>query len=363
LLIPHLGGGGAEQITALLAQGLSDSKYELHLGLITQLDAGPKPLPNWIHIHALGAGRVRTAAFPLLKLIRLIKPHVILSSMAHLNFMVLLLRPFYPRNTRVLVRQNGTASSALAFGDQPGYTRLLYWLLYRRADRIICQTQAMANDLACEFGITQVQLAVLPNPVDVYAIRDAVSKCPNRWTGSGPHLLAVGRLAPVKGFDLLLNALAIVHRWFPDADLVIAGAGAEETALKAECRKLRLKSAVHFAGHVDRPSVYFPGASLFVLSSRHEGLPNALLEAAAGGLPLVALPASEGVVDLLRAQPGAWLASQISAPALAASLLAALQVLHSGQRFEHSFIEEFRLDRAIHAYEELIDATLRQRCQ
>jgi hypothetical protein len=54
-------------------------------------------------------------------------------------------------------------------------------------------------------------------------------------------------------------------------------------------------------------------------------------------------------------------ATEISAPALATSLLAALQVLRPGQRFEHSFLDAFRIDRAIHAYEELIDATLQPR--
>jgi glycosyltransferase involved in cell wall biosynthesis len=361
LLIPHLGGGGAEQVTALLARGLSNSAYELHLGLITQADAGPQPMPDWIDVHALGVRRVRFAAFRLLGLIRRIKPDVILSNMAHLNLIVLLLRPFFPPNTRVLVRQNGTASAALAFGDQPRYTRLLYRLLYRRADRVICQTQAMADDFACEFRMTQARLTVLLNPVDVDAIRDDAGKNPNLWTGPGPHLLAVGRLAPVKGFDLLLQALATVRERFPDAYLVIAGAGAEEVNLTIQQRNLGLESAVRFAGYVDRPSKYFPGASLFVLSSRHEGMPNCLLEAAAGGLPIVAMPASGGVTDLLHCQPGAWLAKEISAPALAASLVAALEALRQGQRFEHPFIEQFRIDRAIHAYEELIDATLQQR--
>ena len=147
----------------------------------------------------------------------------------------------------------------------------------------------------------------------------------------------------------------------PQADLVIAGAGPEDAALKALCRELGLESSVRFAGHIDRPAAYFSGASAFVLSSRHEGLPNALLEAAACGLPIVATPASEGVVDLLRGQPGAWLAPEISSAALAGSLIAALKVLQPGQRFAHSFIDEFRLDRAIHAYEDLIDAALKER--
>jgi glycosyltransferase involved in cell wall biosynthesis len=111
---------------------------------------------------------------------------------------------------------------------------------------------------------------------------------------------------------------------------------------------------------VDHPYRTFPNATLFVLSSRHEGLPNALLEAAAAGLPIVAVPSSQGVVDLLSGQPGVWLAREVSAAALAASLLTALEALRPGERFTHPFVEEFRLDRALPAYEELIDAALEE---
>jgi len=358
LLIPHLGGGGAEQVIALLARGLSREKYELHLGLITQIDPGPDAVPSWVHVHSLGATRVRAAAFTLLKLVWRLKPDVILSGMFHLNFLVLLLRPLFPSGTHVLVRQNGTVSAALAFGNLPPYARLFYRLLYRHADYVICQSPAMAKDLAAELAVDRSRLTVLPNPLDVDAIRDGIARSPSLWTGSGPHLLAVGRLSREKGFDLLLRALAIVREQLPDADLAIAGAGPEEAALKAECRDLGLESAVRFLGRVDSPSAYFPGTTAFVLPSRHEGLPNAMLEAAAGGLPIFALPASEGVVELLRGQPGAWVATEVSAGALASSLLEALKALAPGQRFDHPFIHPFRMDRAICAYEGLIDAVL-----
>ena len=359
LLIPHLGGGGAERVMALLARGLSAEKYELHLGLITQAETGGEELPSWIKIHALGAPRVRAGAFCLLRLVRRLKPDLILSGIFHLNFLVLLLRPFFPPGTRVLVRQNGTVSSARNFGGLPWTTRPLYRLLYRRADRVICQTRAMAEDLAQELGLPEDRLAVLPNPVDVEEIRHSIGLHPAQQTGPGPHLLAVGRLSPEKGFDLLLRALASVRNDFPSASLVIAGAGPEEAALKAERHALGLDEAVCFPGCVTRPWSLFPEATLFVLPSRHEGLPNALLEAAAAGLPIVALPACEGLVELLRGQPGVWLAPEISAETLAASLLAALHALRPGERFAHAFVEAFRLDRAIQAYERLIDQSLR----
>jgi glycosyltransferase involved in cell wall biosynthesis len=337
LLIPHLGGGGAEQVTALLARGLSREKYELHLGLVTQANADDGDVPHWVTVHALDAPRVRSGAFRLLKLVRRLKPDLILSGMAHLNFLVILLRPLFPPKTRVLVRQNSTVSSDLTFARLPVYTRLLYQQLYRHADRIICQSNAMAEDLARQLEVGEDQIAVLPNPVDLDRIW-AAADAPGHWTGPGPHLLAIGRLSPEKGFDLLLHALSIVRKSFPQADLAIAGAGPEQMALQSVCGELGLEAAVRFAGHVRRPYVLFPGAALFVLSSRYEGLPNALLEAAGGGLPIVALPASKGVVDLLDKMPGAWLAKDVSASALAVSLLEALRALQPGQRFSHSFL-------------------------
>lgn len=326
LLIPHLGGGGAEQVTRLLARGLSSEKYEVHLALVTEPDVPSSDLPPWVTVEALGARRVRLAVFRLLRLVQRYKPAVVLSGMAHLNFLVLLLRPFFPKGTRVLVRQNGTVSSALASGALPVYTRLLYRLLYRHADRVICQSNAMAGDLARETSTELERIAVLPNPVDIERIRKAGAG-PVQWSGRGPHLLAMGRLSREKGFDLLLRAFAEVRRQFRSADLVIAGAGPEEENLKAECRSLGLERAVYFVGYVDDPYAFFPGATLFVLSSRHEGMPNAMLEAVAAGLPVVALPASGGVVDFLRCRHQAWVAPHISSEALAASILEALRVL------------------------------------
>ncbi len=358
LLIPHLGGGGAERVMALLARGLSPEKYEIHLGLITQAETGETGLPPSIRVHALGASRVRGGAFGLLRLVRRLKPKLILSGIFHLNFLVLLLRPLFPRGIRILIRQNGTASAALAFGGLPAYTRLLYGMLYRHADRVICQTRAMAADLAQQFGVPEERLLVLPNPVDVEEIRNSACPLSGPRTEPGPHLVAVGRLAREKGFDLLLDALAVVREEFPGVSLRIAGVGPEEAALRGHCRQLDLEAAVRFAGFVARPWPCPPETTLFVLSSRHEGLPNALLEAAAAGLPIVALPASGGVAELVGGQTGVWLAEEISAAALGASLLAALRALRPGERFAHAWIEPFRMDRAIPAYEALIDRTL-----
>ena len=360
LLIPHLGGGGAEQVTALLARGLSAVKYDLHLALITQTIDSPElvsaRLPPWVTVHPLGARRVRSAALPLLRLLRKLRPQLIVSNMFHLNFLVLLLRPFFGFPVKIAIRQNGTASSALA--RLPRYNQLFYRLLYRRADCVVCQSAAMARDLRDSFRVPENRLRVLPNPVDFDALHSVKPAPVNDWPDSGPRLLAVGRLSFEKGFDLLLHSLVLVRQQFPSASLVVLGSGPEEPTLKTLCCTLSLERAVHFLGHAIDPAAWFHAATLFVLSSRHEGLPNALLEAAAAGLPIVSTPASDGLVELVRQEPGVWVASAPTSEALADTLTTALTTLENGQRFQHAFVTPFQLKPALAVWEELIDRFL-----
>ena len=393
LLIPHLGGGGAERVTALLARGLSDRKYEVHLGLVTQDSPDAGVVPASVTVHALGASRVRHGAFRILKLVRRLKPDVVLSGMFHLNFVVLMLRPLFPSRTSVIVRQNTTVSASLEADLLPWYTGWLYRVLYRFADRIVCQSRAMAEDLEAELGIPAVRLAVLPNPVDFEGLLGPAE--PALWTGQGPRMLAIGRLAPEKGFDLLLKAVALVRRDYPHANLVIAGKGREETRLKALAKELGITDAVSFAGYVEAPARYYAAADLFVLSSRREGMPNALIEAIASGLPVVSTPASGGVVDLLRGHADACLAPDVSVAGLTHALKTAIEALetrtpcwdrhrseklvrfrallgrgdltaqnapitgNAGDRVTQRYTDfagEFAFERAYEAYEALIDA-------
>jgi glycosyltransferase involved in cell wall biosynthesis len=361
LLIPHLGGGGAERVTELLARNLSMDEHEIHLCLITQAAVDSVSLPRHLTVHALGAKRVRHAVVQLVLLIWRLRPAVIFSGIAHLNLLVLLLSPLFPRQTRVFVRQNGPVSATLATSNSSRTLRLVYRLLYRKADQVICQSRAMAREVSEFTGIPMESLAVLANPIDIDAIRATSYHSVAEWTGPGPHLLAVGRLSREKGFDLLLHAFAEVKLQFPTADLAIAGAGPEKPALEELSEKLELSRAVRFLGRVENPAIGFPGASMLVISSRYEGLPNAMLEAAAGGLPIVAVPASEGLLELLDGQPGVWLASDVSSESLAESLMTALKTIRPGQRFAHSWIEVFGLRQSIQTYKELFDSAARMR--
>ena len=368
LLIPHLGGGGAERVAAHLASHFDRQRFEIHLCVMTKDGPGAPPLSDWVQVHRLEVKRVRDAWFQLIRLIRSQRPDVILSGMAHLNFLVLLLKPFVPLRTRILVRQNTTASAAARTWP----SRLPYRCLYPRADAVICQSEAMAADLANNFGLAKSKLEILANPIDVNAIRASSSasepefSTQTRWpSNSSPCILAVGRLVHEKGIDLLLHALVTVKRRHSAVHLTILGTGPEEAALRDLARELRLGDSVSFAGYIASPKDYYAKATLFALPSRYEGMPNALLEAAAAGLPLVATPCCLGVCELLQDAPGTWLASAVSAEALAEALLTALDMLtrqpESAKRFDHAFLSPFETAAAVAAYEALIDCFAAQR--
>lgn len=350
ILIPHLGGGGAERVATILAQHINTGHFEVHMGLLTPDAAGALPLPSTVLVHRFEASRVRASWLRLLRLIWSERPELILSGIAHLNFLVLLLRLVLPLRTRVLVRQNSVASDADSF-----WVRLSYRTLYRFATVVICQTEDMATDFAKHFGIPKRKLMVLANPL--------ILSCRGRLGGGIPHnrhvlnLLCVARLSHEKGIDLLLCAFAELVTWCDNLRLIILGTGSEESGLRKLASELDIEDRVSFHGYVD-PTAFYEEAAIFVSPSRKEGLPNAVLEAAAAGLPIVVTPSSSGLVDLLRGCPGTWIASDVSAFALANTLkqtIQALQALPIGKRrFDHTFVAPFKTPAAVEAYERVL---------
>jgi glycosyltransferase involved in cell wall biosynthesis len=356
LLIPHLGGGGAEKVTSHLARHLDKSRFEIHLCLFTKDKSGSQPIPTWVRVTRFEVRRVRHGWLQLIRLIRAQQPDVILSSMAHLNFLLLILRPFLPSNARILVRQNTTASAVA----RTWLASLPYRYLYHRADAIVCQSEAMANDLDRNFGLPRSKLKVLANPVHLTSLQTERDSGSQNWPSDAtPRLLSIGRLATEKGLDLLLRAVHQIRPQYPHIHLQILGSGPEAAFLAQLTAELGLATAVSFAGYRDDLATFYPHATLFVLPSRHEGMPNALLEAAAAGLPIVATPCAQGVSDLLREAPGAWLAEAISAEALATAILTALADLarrpDARPRFQHAFLSPFATSTAIAAYAALIE--------
>jgi GalNAc-alpha-(1->4)-GalNAc-alpha-(1->3)-diNAcBac-PP-undecaprenol alpha-1,4-N-acetyl-D-galactosaminyltransferase len=107
-------------------------------------------------------------------------------------------------------------------------------------------------------------------------------------------IAAAGRLARDKGFDILIRSFVIVSHTFSEFKLNIYGDGPEKEDLQQLIKELKLENKVKLCGHVNNVAKEVREASVFVLSSRSEGIPNVLLEVMAAGVPCVATNCDSG---------------------------------------------------------------------
>lgn len=355
LMVPHLGGGGAEQVMARVAEGLDPKRWETHLAVVTGDKPGARSLPEWVTVHRLEAGRVRWSGPGLVRLMIQIDPQVVVPGMMHLSALTLALRPLLPRGIQIAPRVNTTVSRVLTGGVE----RLGYGWLMRRANRVICQTEAMAEDLCTHLGVEHARTLVAENPVDVVGIRARVAERRRQRDARVVRVLCVGRLAHEKGVDLLLEAWAMLAARETGIRLTVVGDGAERNHLEKMRRQMELTETVQFVGFDADVVRWLEESDVLVQPSRYEGMPNALLEAAAAGLALVTMPSSEGVVRLLRDRKGAWIARETGAAALAEAMGAAVEGMRERKgmedgRFAHEFVERFAQETALQRWEQCL---------
>jgi glycosyltransferase involved in cell wall biosynthesis len=316
-VIPTLRGGGAERVMVTLLKTLSRARFELVLAVVDMRDAVfAAELPDDVELVDLGCSRVRHAVLRIVALARARRPDVLFSTLGYLNLAIAMARPLLPRGIRLVARETAVVSQGILDYPYPRLVKALYRMFYRTLDRIVCQSEAMQDDVAATFEVPHSKMVVINNPVDVARVR-AAAQAPlaqNDWLAYPVRLVAVGRMGREKGFDLLLEALALLNE--PGLGLAILGAGALEAELRAQAERRGLSGRVHFAGYQANPYAWIARADAFVLSSRHEGFPNVVIEALACNRPVIATPAQGGTLEILRHYP-AVVAREVSAPALA----------------------------------------------
>ncbi len=186
--------------------------------------------------------------------------------------------------------------------------RLLRSLVYPWARHIVVQT----TDAKYFFSkALQEKMTIIPNPVFPFK-ESSIQRVEKK-------IAALGRLEEAKGFDILLEAFALIRERYPDWKLTIAGKGPAREKLETLRDKLKLSPHVEFIGEISNPWKILASSSLFVMASRTEGFPNALCEAMSLGLPVIASDCS-GCRALVQDELNGLLFTSGNAKALAARL-------------------------------------------
>ena len=306
-ILADLKAGGAQRVILTIVRHLNRQEFEPHLGIINRNGPLIKEIPENVHIHDLKASRVRYALPGILSVCHYLKPEIIVSTLGHLNLLLLAFKSFLPKGSRLVVREANTPSIRLRYTRRPSLYRFLYRRLYPLADGVICNSQYMKNDLVDSFFLSTEKALVIPNPVDSERIDYFLLNSHTPFRPGRYHIVTVGRLNYQKGFDLLLKVLKKALQKVPELHLSIIGDGSRDRALKDLAGDLKIKDFVTFVGHQDNPFPFMAHADLFISSSRWEGLPNVVLEALACGTPVLAFDCPGGTGEIIRQGENGWL--------------------------------------------------------
>jgi glycosyltransferase involved in cell wall biosynthesis len=303
--IPSMNLGGAQQVTVTIANGLAARGYSVDLVLAR----GGGPLLDRVD-HAVtvvdletpevpGVG-VLTAIPALRAYLRRERPDVLFAAMMNANVVGVLTDAVAGVDTRLVLTEHNT------FGVRPGLrdraTARLASALYPRADHVVGVSRGVADSVVVGTGVNDDRVSVLYNPIDIDAIRAAAREPLDdeaRELMDGDVVFTVGRLEDAKDHAMLLRAFRRVHEERPWVKLVIGGSGSNRVELEALTAEFGLDDVVTFAGYVDNAYAYMAAASVFALSSKHEGLPTVLLEALACETPIVSTDCPSGPREIL----------------------------------------------------------------
>lgn len=302
-VIPSLGPGGAERVASLLCNFWTKQGHTVTLITFEKSEAEPfYLLHHAIAVRQIGApssasrlaGKLLTNARRVSRLrsiLRTCDPDIVVAFTTDASVVAL------------------CAARALAIPvvisernqlDRPGFRRvhrLARRLCYPWAAALAVQTKEIAADARCRFN---VPVHVLPNPVLLNRRRPHRNLDENQRRTDSSHLLvAVGRLVHQKGFDLLIESFSALAESHPSWQLIIYGEGPDRVPLEAAIHRLSLADRIFLPGVRKDIGAALADANLFVLPSRFEGYPNALLEALACGCPVVASACPGGITEIM----------------------------------------------------------------
>ncbi len=351
--------GGSEQFLRNLLRGLPSNRYSV---TVVELASSLPPLPQ--HLPGIRIVRVPVAAvygrsgMRAYRVLRRLVDSGRYSIVQSQHEKSDVLNALLPKRRGVVHISN---RRDMGFKKSQRLKRA-FRLLNHRFDRVIAPARQIIDALAAHERLPVARSTVIHNGVDTerFQPRDAAWREPRRRElGFHPDTIAfccVARLSEVKCPLVLLDAFARLHARHPEARLLLAGDGPMANQVRDKVASEGLSNRVALLGSVADVEELLPACDVAVLASSSEGMSNALLEAMACGLPVVATGVG-GNLQLVRPGVNGILVPPHDPAALAEAMLSMVtqpeRRLDLGARARRMILEEFSTARMIGAYDHL----------
>lgn len=295
LTMPDLSGGGAERELATLAGRLCRERFDAHLLFHRPVFtyAPPDDLPLHVIRPRTRPWHTPRAIGDIRRAIEAVAPDLVFSQLHYANLLTGTALARSSHRPRWICRQTNDPRR-----DMRGPFAVWGRWAHARADRVLGCCDGVSRALVEHLHLAPERVETIVNALDVERI-DAASReaLPIERDPGVFTVVHAGRLAPQKNQALLLEAFAALDE--RPAELWMLGEGPLRAALESRARALGIADHVRWLGFQANPYPFFRAADCFALSSDHEGLPNAVIEAALCETPSVATRCPFGPDELI----------------------------------------------------------------
>ncbi len=314
-VIPSLRGGGAERVAVTLCNHWAEIGHDVMLHTFDSPEndfykASASIKRSYCGYYEVFGANIFFKIFFILKKCFAInkayknfKPDSVISFCDYCNIITVI--ALLLSNTKVIISER----TYPPYYNENNFFDIIRKIIYKFADMLVCQS--MDVRLWALGFLAGKKTVIIPNPIA------------ENFNGNAnldeKTIVAVGRLCDEKGFDMLIDAFLLVSYEAVNWKLVIVGDGEKKAELQRQIDDLGLSNAISLVGRAD-PIQYLLNSSIFAMSSRVEGFPNAMLEAMKCGLPIVSLNCKAGPADIIKHGENGFLADDVQD--LAAALLA-----------------------------------------
>ena len=307
VFVPTLGGGGAERVMVTLANALAERRFAVDFVLWTESGPFRSSLSAKVNVVALETYNPLMLVFRFARFLKTYNPEVVISALFVGNIIAALAKVASRSQTHLILTEHVPIDTYLQ--NEARLLRrlsvpLLMRLSYLAAHNIVAVSRGAAQSLTPVLGkTTSKRVTAIYNPIDLARI-DAMAIADDEVAiRAAPTIINVGRLIEQKDQQTLIQAFAKVRSRRP-CRLVILGEGEKRVALAALVEALGMGSDVLLPGFVANPYSWMRQSSVFVLSSKFEGLPTVLIEAMQCGVPVISADCPSGPAEIL--EDGRW---------------------------------------------------------
>lgn len=305
IVLHDLRGGGAEKMMVRLANQMIEDGDQVDMILITEGGSNKPYLSKEVNLIELRCERTLNAFGPLRSALKRCQPDGILAALTHINVITAITCASLGWLKKLSVSERNAFSLDKKVNSDK-VMKATYFLapyIYRLLPNpVIAVSKGVAQDLIDTTVVRAKDVVTAPNPVITKETELAAQQPPKHpWLidKSMPTVIAVGRLSYQKGFDMLLDAFSDVQKKIPSR-LIIFGEGELREELEQQVSELGLSDNVSLPGYSDNIIAEMKAADLYVLSSRFEGSPNAIVEAMSVGTQVVAFDCPHGAREILQ---------------------------------------------------------------